>query len=584
MPGIRSRSTGDGLHVATRWCRTLVGSLALAFARPALAAAQAPADTMGFYKALELESAGKYREAAPLFRAALRTPAAVNAMLGLERVYAELGMSDSLLAPLDSLIAGNPREETYRTIQLRTLVSSGRDAEARQAFERWTRDVPTSVAPYREYARMLLERNRSASADSVLARARQSLGTLSDLQLEVAQSRAAQGQWVESAQAWRAALRGADYLEQAAAYALTPTPSSSRDQIREIFLALPVEVASRRALAELEMNWGSPSDAWDALKGLPPDSLAADAWSEFAKRAEEEERWTIAREALEAALRWRRTPELSIRAATAALNAGDAAAALRLAPMSDANGDSALAARTYLPLQARALATLGRAAEAERLAQAYDRFLTPGARNSLTRTIAWGWVRSGDMVRARAALNASGAEGDSSDAAGWLALYEGNLEAAGKLLRGGTENTPELALALGLVARLKVDSAPAIGHAFLALAKGDTAAAAAQFAQAADSTPVVRSLLLSMAAQLDAARGSMPDAMALWRRIIEQEKDSPEAPQAELAWARALRAAGDNAGAATHLEHLILTYPQSALVPQARRELELAKATIPPSP
>jgi hypothetical protein len=584
MPGIRSGRSGQGVHVVKRWCWVLAGVSSIALVRPAGAAAQAAADTAGFYKALELESAGKYREAAPLFRAALHTPAAVNAMLGLERVYAELGISDSLLPPLDTLIAANPHEETYRTIQLRTLVTAGRDTDARRAFERWTHDAPTSAAPYREYARMLLERNRAASADSILARARQSLGTLSDLQLEVAQSRAAQGQWIESAQAWRAALRGADYLEQAAAYALTPAPSSSRDQLREIFLALPIEVPARRALAELEMNWGSPSDAWDALKALSPDSAAADAWSEFAKRAEAEERWSVAREALESALRWRRTAELSIRAATDALNAGDAAAALRLAPLTDAQGDSALVARTYLPLQARALASLGRAADAERLAQAYDRFLTPGARNSLTRTIAWGWVRSGDMTRARAALNASGAEGDSSDAAGWLALYEGNLKAAGKLLRGGTENTPELALALGLVARLKVDSAPAIGHAFLALARGDTAAAAAQFAQAADSTPAVRSLLLSMAAQLDAAHGDAPAAMALWRRIVDQDKESPEAPQAELAWARALRAAGDTAGAASHLEHLILTYPQSALVPQARRELELAKATIPPSP
>ena len=584
MPVTPSGWSDGGLHVTTRWCWTLLALLQIGLARPAVAGAQAAADTSGFYKALELESAGKYREAAPLFRAALHTPAAVNAMLGLERVYAELGISDSLLAPLDTLIAANPREETYRTIQLRTLVSSGHDVDARHAFERWAHDMPTSAAPYREYARMLLERNRAASADSVLARARQSLGTLSDLQLEVAQARAAQGQWVESAQAWRQALEGADYLVQAAAYALTPTPSSSRDQIREIFLALPIRVSARRALAELEMNWGSPSDAWDALKGLPPDSVAADAWSEFAKRAEADERWSIAREALESALRWRRTPELAIRAATSALNSGDAAAALRLAPAGETQGDSAFVAQTYLPVQARALATLGRAAEAERLAQAYDRFLTPGARNSITRTIAWGWVRSGDMTRARAALNASGAEGDSSDAAGWLALYEGNLKLAGSLLRGGSESTPELALALGLVARLKVDSAPAVGHAFLSLARGDTTAAAAQFVQAADSTPAVRSLLLSMAAQLDAAHGNVPGAMSLWRRIIEQDKDSPEAPQAELAWARALRVSGDSAAAASHLEHLILAYPQSSLVPQARRELELAKATIPPSP
>jgi tetratricopeptide (TPR) repeat protein len=538
---------------------------------------------MAFYKALDLEAAGKYREAAPLFRLALHTPAGVNAVLGLERVYAELGWADSLVAPLDTLIAGNPREETYRTVQLRTFQTLGRDADLKRAFDRWIHDMPNSPAPYREYASLLLQRNQAAAADSVLARAKIGLGTTKDLQLQLAQARAAQGQWIESAHAWRQALATADYLEQAAAYALAPTPLSSRPQIREIFLAPPIEVASRRALADLETSWGSPGDGWNALKDLPPDSLAADAWSEFAKREESEERWTIARAALESALRWRRTPELSLRAATAALNSGDAAAALRLAPLSDATGDSTTIARTYLPLQARALAALGRPAQAERLVESFDRFLAPGARNALTRTIAWGWVRTGDMTRARAALAATGVEGDSSDAAGWLALYEGNIKTARVLLRGGTESSPELALALGLVARLKVDSAPAIGHAFLALARGDSAGAAAQFAQAADQMVPARSLLLLTAAQIQASRNSTSEAIALWKRILDTEKDTPEAPQAELEWARALRRAGDTAGATSHLEHLILTYSQSALVPQARRELELMKSTIPPT-
>lgn len=544
--------------------------------------AQAPADTMMFYRALDLEAAGKYREAAPLFRAALRTPAAVNALLGLERVFAELGWSDSLVAPLDTLIAANPAEETYRTVQLRTLQSLGKDADLRRAFERWMRDAPNSAAPYREYARLLLQKNQAAAADSVLLRARQVLGTTKDLQLEIAQARAAQGQWVESAQAWRQALVTGDYLEQAAAYALAPTPSSARQQIREIFLAPPIDVSSRRALADLETGWGSPADGWNALKDLPPDSASADAWSEFAKRAEEEERWTIAREALELAIRWKRTPELALRAATAAQNAGDPSAALRLAPIADARGDSSLAVRSYLPLHARALAALGRPAEAEQLVEKYDRFLSPGAKNSLTRTIAWGWVRTGNMARARAALAATGADGDSSDAAGWLALYEGNLKTARGLLRGGTESSPELALALGLIARLKADSAPAIGHAFLALARGDSAGAVAQFLQAADSTPPVRSLLLATAAQIQFARKNDAEAIALWKRIVETEAETPEAPQAELEWARVLRRTGDNEGAAKHLEHMILTYSQSALVPQARRELELAKSAIPP--
>ena len=51
---------------------------------------------------------------------------------------------------------------------------------------------------------------------------------------------------------------------------------------------------------------------------------------------------------------------------------------------------------------------------------------------------------------------------------------------------------------------------------------------------------------------------------------------------AELDWARALRHGGQNQAAITHLEHLILTYPQSALLPQARRELELSRNGIAP--
>ncbi|MDQ4080711.1 MAG: hypothetical protein M3125_08120, partial [Gemmatimonadota bacterium] len=59
--------------------------------------------------------------------------------------------------------------------------------------------------------------------------------------------------------------------------------------------------------------------------------------------------------------------------------------------------------------------------------------------------------------------------------------------------------------------------------------------------------------------------------------------DAPEAPEANLEWARALRRAGRHTDAVARLEHLILTYPDSALVPQARRELELARGAIPPA-
>src|SRR4051794_22529606 len=183
MLGIRRRIAGCGVGGAGRGLMRLVPVAGVLLSiGPTVSSlfAQAPADTMAFYKALDLEAAGKYCDAVPLFRTALHTSAGVNALLGLERVYAELGWSDSLVTSLDTLIAENPHEETYRTVQLRTLQTVGREADLRRAFDKWIHDMPTSAAPYREYARLLLQKNRSAAADSVLARARQTLGTMKD--------------------------------------------------------------------------------------------------------------------------------------------------------------------------------------------------------------------------------------------------------------------------------------------------------------------------------------------------------------------------------------------------------------------
>lgn len=566
---------------SARSLRSLAAVVILAAAGAAPLEAQQTPDTLTLYRALELEGAGKYRDAAPLFRAALRVGNPVNALLGLERVYAELGWADSLLVVVDSLVAQHPREELIRTVQLRTLQALGRDADVERAAERWAREAPGDPAPYREHARLLLQRGRATAAAEVIERARQTVGTARDLELEVAQVRAAMGQWESSADAWRGALARAAYLEQAAVYALVPTPAARRDSVRRIFLAPPVNAAARLALAGLEASWGSPRDGWLALRDLPVDSASAAAWLEFGERAERDERWPLARDAFVAALRWRRTPEVALRAANAALNAGDAQSVLILAPLSAAGSDTARLARAYVPLHVRALAVLGRAADAERLAARYDRWLTPGQRNAMTRAVAFGWVRAGQTARARAALSAAGAEGDSSDAAGWLALYDGDLKTARGLLRAGTETTPELALAMGLVARVRADSAPVIGQAFLALARADSVLAARRFAEAAPRTPEAASLLLLVSARLHAARGDEAQALALWRQVADGHAATPEAPEAELEWARVLIKRGQIAAGVARLEHLILTYPQSALVPQARRELDAARRGIP---
>ncbi|MGA9836448.1 MAG: hypothetical protein WBQ26_03935, partial [Gemmatimonadaceae bacterium] len=169
-------------------------ALAIALLAPALASAQR-ADTSAFYRALDLEGSGNYRAAAPLYRTALQGPDRVNAMLGLERVYAELHQTDSLLVPLDSLIAQNPTEPVFRSVQLRAYSMLARDDMVRRSFEDWVQAIPGSADPYREYARLLLQNGRAVEADSIIRLAGLALGTTSSLQMELAESRAALGQW-----------------------------------------------------------------------------------------------------------------------------------------------------------------------------------------------------------------------------------------------------------------------------------------------------------------------------------------------------------------------------------------------------
>src|SRR5204862_3258911 len=143
--------------------------------------------------------------------------------------------------------------------------------------------------------------------------------------------------------------------------------------------------------------WGTPSNGWMALRDLPADSDAAVAWLDFAQRAEVEERWTQARDALAAVLRWRQSPDVQLRAAIAALNSGDPASALALAPLSGTQLDSAQLARSILPVHVRALAQMGRPTSAERLVTTFHKWLSPPEQSALARSIAFGWVRVGDM-------------------------------------------------------------------------------------------------------------------------------------------------------------------------------------------
>ena len=532
-------------------------------------------------RALDLEGSGKCKEAIPLFRQALTgSDDPAGALFGLERCVAEAGNPDTLLFVIDSVLAKRPRDPVARTIQLRTLTNTHRSEAARLAFQHWVNAVPGEATPFREYARLLLDAGLTRAADTVLTFAMQRLGGGRQVAAELAELKGALGMWEASATNWRQAMTYAPYLEASAIFVLGAANGVARDTIRGILAADPKDLSVRRILAGLEMRWTSAREAWNALSLLTPTDSVVEAWMQFAADAEERESWLVARDAYAAALARRRQASLVVRVASAALQGGEPASALAWADSLTVWRDSSQAGTIAL-VRLRALGQLGRAAAADSLLQARSAALDPVTRGDAVRAVAWAWVRMGDVPRARATLARGGEESDERSAA-WMALYEGDLKTARTGLRRLDEVTRDAVLALSVLARTRGEKSEGIGRAFLALARSDTAGAAKEFEATAKDIVDASPLLLAIAARLYRSTPDSAKSEVIWDSLIKSHAQSPEAAEADLEWAKVLRRHGKGPAAIARLEHLILTYPQSALVPQARRELEMAKGTIPP--
>src|SRR5947199_201796 len=254
--------------------------------------------------------------------------------------------------------------------------------------------------------------------------------------------------------------------------------------------------------------------------------------------------------------------------------------------------------------------------DAQRLAQraVVEALIEGGQRNEAAQQLATNARLSADdraslrlrLVRARIAageLDRADTElaGDSSVEAlalqGWIALYRGRLREAQRLFlaagpyAGDQRDAVDRTTMVALLQRVPGDSFPELGSALSLLAQGDSLRAVAALRLAAarlaagerggGGRPDLLLLAGRVAARLDTLQQGT--ALALFDEVVSTGGQGAAAPAAELEWARLLERRAQTAEAIRHLEHLILTYPGSAVVPEARRELERAKGAIPRS-
>ncbi len=125
---------------------------------------------------------------------------------------------------------------------------------------------------------------------------------------------------------------------------------------------------------------------------------------------------------------------------------------------------------------------------------------------------------------------------------------------------------------------------PELGAALLRAARGDTLGAArAVTASARQLEAAGEAAALLWAARLTAAARDTAGAEGLWGEIAGRYGTTPAGAASLLGLARVAAARGQYAAAAARLEELILRNPESALVPEARRELDRIRGLVPRS-
>ena len=546
--------------------------------------------------ALDLERDERYPEAAEIYRAALRLdPVNVSAMLGLERVLKSSKQSAEILPVLNRALARDPRNSLLRAIELRTWVSTGPADSVTSAAQRWIAVAPESPDPYREWAGALKEGGKFDEAQKVLTQGTQKVGA-SALLPDQAQLSGARGQWLESAKQWHTVVAGADGMVEDATETLARTPAEQRDQVLNLLIKTLADPAARRMAADLQLSWGKPVQAWALLDAaMPTDrAVAADALERFADRAHTihtSEAQRVRAQALDklATVATGAAQERArVEAARAYADAGDREAAQKMlerlaADSARAPTGAAAAMVTLIDMLARQ----GKVEEAEAQYREWNGRMTYEEASGLRNQIAWAWILKGDFLTAKTVI-----ADDSSIASlavrGWMALFNGDLKLATKNFRsagplaGTREESIKRTQIAGLIQRIEPDSVPDFGKALYLLAQGDTTAALTQFALAADSLPPKggRADVLMYAGQVAKAKGDHAHAQPLLLGVLAADPNGASAPVAEFNLAESYAQSGRAREAVQHLEHLILTYPQSALLPEARRLLDQQRPKV----
>lgn len=543
----------------------------------------------------DLERRSDFAGAEVVYRKILEgRPADLAALVGLERVLTQLNRPADLVGALRSALAVDSTKGLIYSLAIRTWTTLGAPDSVRRLGEQWSRIQPADESAYREWGSALAALADRAGARRAFLLGRERLKQPDALAAELAQLNIAAQDYAGATREWLLALQRIPGYRPTAAATLAVAPEAARPEIVRL-IEQGTGPAALMLGVELRARWGDPLGALDRLKGALPgsDAAARDLLQQFLEsvRGIQTAPAALARarvlEALADHSLAAQQAGLRVEAARAYGTAGDQAAARRvlaLAAGSDASPEVASRAAAAL---IELLVAADSVEAAARQLPAVTRTVNPDDLARLNRLVAEGWMRRGAFSRADTALAAdSSVEGLALR--GRLALYRGDLVGARAALHeagpyaGTREEATDRTALLALLQPIEQDSLPELGAAFLALARGDTdrAVAGLEAARHKLGSSAGGPELALLAGRLSLASGHRAEGERLLQQAVAGAAPAA-ATAAGLELAQLYIASHRQAEALTTLEHLVLTYPQSPLVPQARRLMDVAKGVIP---
>ncbi len=547
-------------------------------------------------RAFDLERRGQHGAAAEIYRTMLAArPADLGALLGLERsLTPQNKVADMVPSVRRALGSGDPSGALFG-IAVRVYAVAGLADSVRPIVDRWVVAEPGSESPYQEWGSAALGARDRIQAKAAYLLGRERLGR-DALAAELAQLATIESDYETAVREWLVAVLKTPPYRSAAVSLLAQAAVAGRPTVlRQLDQAKSGQ--AERIAATLTIRWGDPVGGIRrierAMLVLAEQSVEAlqDGLDEIRGQAGREFGMAkgIALELLGTKVPGQAT-RYWLESAQAYADAGDQGSARRMLSRlaADPKASPTMAASATSTL-VTVLVAEGKMEEATKQFGQLKAVLAEEERAGLQVRLAEGWIRAGKLDRAEHAV-AQDSTVEGLAVRGRIRLYLGDLGEASSLMRmagpfaGARDASVSRTTALSLIQVIDEDSLPTLGGALLKLERRDSVGAAGDLELVAATLPPDRggAEVFLLAGRVHGGLGSRPDAERLFQQVCGL-KIPASAAAAGYELARILVATDRKAQAIERLEELLVAYPTSAVAPQARRLLDVAKGAIPPA-